>query len=54
MSELKAVVLAAGKGTRLRTDGVQLPKVMRRALDRPPAWICTGRSPHGGGKRRGP
>lgn len=36
MSEkLCAVVLAAGKGTRLRTEGVELPKVMRRALGRP-------------------
>ena len=33
--ELKAVVLAAGKGTRLRTEGNDLPKVMRRALDKP-------------------
>ena len=35
MSELRAVVLAAGKGTRLRTDGIDLPKVMRTALSRP-------------------
>ena len=35
MSEFKAVVLAAGKGTRLRTEGVDLPKVMRLALGRP-------------------
>ena len=33
--ELKAVVLAAGKGTRLRTEGSDLPKVMRKALDKP-------------------
>lgn len=33
--ELKAVVLAAGKGTRLRTEGCDLPKVMREALGRP-------------------
>ncbi|MCL2843281.1 MAG: NTP transferase domain-containing protein [Oscillospiraceae bacterium] len=32
---IKAVVLAAGKGTRLQTEGVDLPKVMRRALDQP-------------------
>jgi len=32
---LKAVVLAAGKGTRMQTEGVALPKVMRRALGRP-------------------
>lgn len=36
MSEcLKAVVLAAGKGTRLRTEGVDLPKVLRLANGRP-------------------
>ena len=33
--KLKAVVLAAGKGTRLQSDGEQLPKVMRRANGRP-------------------
>ena len=32
---IKAVVLAAGKGSRIQTEGVDLPKVMRRALDRP-------------------
>ena len=32
---MKAVVLAAGKGTRLRTEGVDLPKVMREALGAP-------------------
>lgn len=32
---LKAVVLAAGKGTRLQTEGITLPKVMRRAAGRP-------------------
>lgn len=32
---VKAVVLAAGKGTRLRTEGVDLPKVMRLAAGRP-------------------
>lgn len=32
---MKAVVLAAGKGTRLRTEGVDLPKVMREALGQP-------------------
>lgn len=32
---VKAVVLAAGKGTRLRTEGCELPKVMRRANDKP-------------------
>ena len=36
MSEpLKAIVLAAGKGTRLRTEGVDLPKVLRQADGRP-------------------
>ena len=33
--ELKAVILAAGKGTRLQTEGCDLPKVMREALGRP-------------------
>lgn len=32
---LKAVVLAAGKGTRLQTDGVDLPKVLRPADGKP-------------------
>ncbi len=32
---LKAVVLAGGKGTRLRTEGVDLPKVLRLAAGRP-------------------
>ena len=32
---LKAVVLAAGKGTRLQTEGITLPKVMREANGRP-------------------
>ena len=32
---LRAVVLAAGKGTRLQTEGIDLPKVMRLALNRP-------------------
>ena len=31
----KAIVLAAGKGTRLRTEGVDLPKVLRVAAGRP-------------------
>lgn len=34
-NKLKAVVLAAGKGTRLQTEGVDLPKVMRAALGKP-------------------
>ena len=33
--ELRAIVLAAGKGTRFVTEGEALPKVMRRALGRP-------------------
>lgn len=32
---LKAIVLAAGKGTRLQTEGCDLPKVMREALSKP-------------------
>jgi len=35
MSNRKAVVLAAGKGTRLKTEGTDLPKVLRQALGRP-------------------
>lgn len=31
----KAVVLAAGKGTRLQTEGITLPKVMRLAAGKP-------------------
>ena len=33
--QLKAIVLAAGKGTRMRTDGSDLPKVMRQACGKP-------------------
>lgn len=32
---IKAIVLAAGKGTRLQTEGVDLPKVLRVAAGRP-------------------
>ena len=32
--DIKAVVLAAGKGTRLHTEGVDLPKVLRQAAGR--------------------
>ncbi len=32
---VKAVVLAAGKGTRLQSEGITLPKVMRQAAGRP-------------------
>lgn len=35
MENLKAVVLAAGKGTRLQKEGSNLPKVMREALGKP-------------------
>ncbi|MFB0920155.1 MAG: NTP transferase domain-containing protein [Oscillospiraceae bacterium] len=34
-NDLKAVILAAGKGTRLQTEGITLPKVMRVAAGRP-------------------
>lgn len=34
-SNLKAVILAAGKGTRLQAEGEELPKVMRVAAGRP-------------------
>lgn len=34
-TKMKAVVLAAGKGTRLRTEGIDLPKVMRQAYGEP-------------------
>ncbi len=33
--KIKAVVLAAGKGTRLQTEGCDLPKVMRIANEKP-------------------
>jgi len=32
---IKAIVLAAGKGSRLQTEGCELPKVMRQALGKP-------------------
>lgn len=35
MNNIKALVLAAGKGTRLRTEGINLPKVMRLANGKP-------------------
>ena len=34
-NNMKAVILAAGKGTRLKTEGCDLPKVMREALGKP-------------------
>ena len=33
--KVKALILAAGKGTRLRTEGCDIPKVMRLALGKP-------------------
>lgn len=35
MKNMKALVLAAGKGTRLQTEGIDLPKVMRQADGKP-------------------
>ncbi|MBE6949441.1 MAG: UDP-N-acetylglucosamine diphosphorylase [Ruminococcaceae bacterium] len=35
MENLKALILAAGKGTRLATEGIDLPKAMRVALGKP-------------------
>jgi UDP-N-acetylglucosamine diphosphorylase/glucosamine-1-phosphate N-acetyltransferase len=35
MNHMKALVLAAGKGTRLQTEGIDLPKVMRLADGKP-------------------
>ena len=35
MENMKALVLAAGKGTRLQTEGIDLPKVMRLADGKP-------------------
>ena len=35
MDHMKALVLAAGKGTRLQTEGIDLPKVMRSADGKP-------------------
>lgn len=34
-NSVRAIVLAAGKGTRLQTEGCDLPKVMRLACERP-------------------
>lgn len=34
-TNIKALVLAAGKGTRLQTEGIDLPKVLRQANGRP-------------------
>jgi len=38
LSKLKAVVLAAGKGTRLNSNDVDAPKVMRLANEKPLLW----------------
>ena len=35
MSDLKVIVLAAGKGTRMMSEAANLPKVMRQALGKP-------------------
>lgn len=35
MSQIKAVILAAGKGTRMQSEACQLPKVLRRACGKP-------------------
>jgi len=38
---VKAIVLAAGKGTRLQTEGCEIPKVMRLAAGRPLlSYVC--------------
>jgi bifunctional UDP-N-acetylglucosamine pyrophosphorylase/glucosamine-1-phosphate N-acetyltransferase/UDP-N-acetylglucosamine pyrophosphorylase len=43
-TNLKAVVLAAGKGTRLQTEGVEIPKVMRLAAGKPLLrYVCDAR-----------
>ena len=38
LEKIKAVVLAAGKGTRLQTENNELPKVMRNARGKPLLW----------------
>ena len=38
MGKLKAIVLAAGKGTRLHTEDSDVPKVMRLACGKPLLW----------------
>lgn len=44
-NNVKAIVLAAGKGTRLRTEGCDLPKVMRLVAGRPLlAYVLDGLS----------
>ena len=43
--QLKAVVLAAGKGTRLHTDDTDAPKVMREANGKPLLWYVLNSLP---------
>ena len=38
INQIKAVVLAAGKGTRLHSDEIDAPKVMREANGKPLLW----------------
>jgi len=38
LKDIKAVILAAGKGTRLQTDEIDAPKVMRHACGKPLLW----------------
>jgi len=38
MKNIKSVVLAAGKGTRLHSDEIDAPKVMREACGKPLLW----------------
>jgi bifunctional N-acetylglucosamine-1-phosphate-uridyltransferase/glucosamine-1-phosphate-acetyltransferase GlmU-like protein len=45
---MKAIVLAAGKGTRLQTENCDLPKVMRLATESPCCityWRASALSP---------
>ena len=35
MSKVKAIVLAAGKGTRMQSETCRLPKVLRQACGKP-------------------
>ncbi|MBQ4369521.1 MAG: NTP transferase domain-containing protein, partial [Oscillospiraceae bacterium] len=35
MSSIKAMILAAGKGTRLHSEQYDMPKVMREVLGKP-------------------
>jgi len=43
--QLKVVVLAAGKGTRLQTDTIDAPKVMRTACGKPLLWYVLNALP---------